>query len=170
MNLLDIKLDIPISKFIVDNVGLLKYVHPNVITLSGMISNFVIYYYIKKKNTNKYLLSGLIMYRCIADICDGMVARKFGKVSKFGGTLDTISDFHFYLIAVSFLKKLLRLHKSFYGLCIFLFLIFMKYHDTWSDHSNFKKSPINACVVENTIVYYSIFVMLYLKFGYKRLF
>ena len=70
---------------------LFKYIHPNVITISGLILNAICFYtlYIVK---DKQLTAFLIMIRILADNLDGMVARKFNKTSKLGGLLDTMSD------------------------------------------------------------------------------
>ena len=70
---------------------LFKYIHPNVITIFGLILNAICFYtlYILK---NKQITAILIILRITADNLDGMVARKFNKTSKLGGLLDTMSD------------------------------------------------------------------------------
>ena len=71
-------------------LSLFKYIHPNTITISGIISNFYILKFLIYKKINT--LNMLLTFRYFTDIMDGAVARKYNKVSKIGGYLDTIND------------------------------------------------------------------------------
>jgi phosphatidylglycerophosphate synthase len=89
-SILTSRLDDKLTDFILNKFYFFKYIHPNIITLSGMISNFFILFFI----LNKFFISSvlLLVYRYLADCLDGGVARKYNKKSKLGGALDTWSD------------------------------------------------------------------------------
>lgn len=88
-----LKLDLIINNnIVVHSLHLFKHIHPNVITLSGMIINFVIFALYFQPGHYKVINTFLLILRILADNLDGMVARKFKKTSNIGGLLDTISD------------------------------------------------------------------------------
>lgn len=75
-------------------VALLSNVHPNVLTLLGIIPSILFFVLA----INKLYLFALIAFIGTAfDMIDGMIARKYNKITKFGGfldsTFDRISDF-----------------------------------------------------------------------------
>lgn len=68
---------------------LLKNVNPNVITLLGLIFPILFFIFVQK---GWYVL-GLVVFLCNwIDLLDGMVARATGKVTRFGGFLDSTID------------------------------------------------------------------------------
>ena len=85
------KFDDHINSQLAKHLYLFKYIHPNVITITGLLLNGICLftlYYLK----NKDLTAILLVLRILADNLDGMVARRFNKTSKLGGLLDTFSD------------------------------------------------------------------------------
>lgn len=106
----DITLQLPdidgkITKYILDNVSLLSKVHPNVITMSGVIANLLIVFLLTVNLFWAFLI--VLFYRYLADCVDGGVARKYNKKSKLGGILDTLSDnMLIYIICWAILYKL----------------------------------------------------------------
>jgi phosphatidylglycerophosphate synthase len=65
-------------------------VHPNAITITGMLLNFCIFYAITHEMLGETIL--MLSARYFADCLDGGVARKYDKKSKMGGALDSGSD------------------------------------------------------------------------------
>lgn len=148
------KIDDNLAFMITENVKIFKYIHPNYITISGILSNFIIYYLLKKNNRIK-LLYLIIMYRYLTDILDGSIARKYNKTSKLGGYLDTINDFMlFTMICYIYLKK-----KYFIVTFICSILYIIKF-DLFYDHSSIKKEGLNAFIVNNTIFVYIILIFI----------
>ena len=134
MSLMNLNIDNYIGIKIVDT-DIFKNVHPNIITIFGIILNFVIFFLLKKSNI--LIANILTIIRCLCDILDGNIARKYNKYSKLGGTLDTICDFIFiqlycFLIADKFIKN----KNIVYTLCTIngLFNIYIM-KDSISDHS-----------------------------------
>ena len=86
------KTDIYINKKIVEPyLFLFKNIHPNFISLFGIFLNYLIFhsYY---KDHNKFFIIFLTFIRIYCDNLDGMVARKFNKITSIGGLLDSIDD------------------------------------------------------------------------------
>ena len=82
-----------IDNYIANNEFLLSFfkeIHPNIISITGIITNFIILYYIKMGNV--FLANIYLVIRFFTDILDGAVARKYNKTSKLGGYLDTTND------------------------------------------------------------------------------
>ena len=67
----------------------LSWVNPNVLTLISIIPSVLFLVFL---NTNHPLLAALALVGNILDMFDGGIARANGKVSKFGGVLDSVSD------------------------------------------------------------------------------
>lgn len=142
------KLDDNLAWLLVQNIDFLKNIHPNYITFSGIISNFLILYLLIKKDYN--ILIPLIIYRYFTDILDGAVARKYNKTSKLGGYLDTLND----VMLISFLS--LYYLKNYFIFIFILILLFIIYHNSFYDHSQLKKKGIIAFFVNNSILLYFI--------------
>ena len=90
LKIFKIKLDDQLTAFILDHCSFFKFISPNLITISGLLMNFLILFYILAGNF--YTSSTLLIFRYLADCLDGGVARKYNKKSKIGGMLDTWSD------------------------------------------------------------------------------
>ena len=114
-----------IADKIIDNVYFLKYIHPNIITISGLIINFYIYYLLYTPHSNIYLLTFFMIYRWLADCLDGAVARKYNKGSKLGHHLDTISDIILGFICINYIQSFIFNLSFNYSLLIYLIFLFI---------------------------------------------
>jgi archaetidylinositol phosphate synthase len=87
-----------ISRF----VKRLPYLNPNIITILGIIPSIAFFLFIQERMLFAALLS---LLATSLDILDGVIARTYGKVTAFGGlldsTIDRVSDF-FLITAFSF--------------------------------------------------------------------
>lgn len=130
-----------------------KNIHPNTITISGIFLNgFALYSYFIMKN--KHLTAILLLCRILTDNLDGMVARKFNKVSKIGGLLDSIAD---SILMASLWYGFLKYFKTGYEICISLniacFMIcYLIYYDAIFIHTNLISSDnvVTLLIYENT--------------------
>jgi archaetidylinositol phosphate synthase len=95
------------QKSIIENLlspvaSLFKSVNPNVLTLLGSIPSLLFFVFVLN---HWYFVALLALLGNFFDLIDGMVARKYNKVTAFGGfldsTFDRISDF-FIITAFGF--------------------------------------------------------------------
>tara|TARA_Y100000589_G_C27152025_1_gene629342 strand:+ start:1192 stop:1776 length:585 start_codon:yes stop_codon:yes gene_type:complete len=123
----NLRIDDDIADFFVSRINF-KDISPNFITTVGLICNVVIFMLLTDKignipNPNKdILLISILIVRCLTDILDGAVARKYKKESKFGGLLDSFSDLTLTFIFLYFIA--LKLNIPIIYLCIF-FVIYV---------------------------------------------
>lgn len=91
-----------VEKYLEPFVGLFKNVNPNLLTLLGSIPSLLFFVFLI---LHWYLLAVIAFIGNIFDLMDGMIARKYNKVTAFGGfldsTLDRVSDF-FLITAFAF--------------------------------------------------------------------
>lgn len=164
-------LDDIITENIINNVHIFKYIHPNIITISGLIINLIIYYLLNTNNKNYYLLIFLILYRWLADCLDGAIARKYNKGSKLGHYLDTFSDIIMGFITIYFIQKYF-INLSFeivLFLYIFFIYIYNKLFDFMSNHDKLK-NPVKNNILNNIVVFgtnntiftYILLILIYL--------
>lgn len=150
-----------------------KNIHPNYISILGLISNFISLYYFEKKELYKSVI--FIIIRSIADCLDGIIARKFNKVSYIGGLLDTCNDLTFVSIVcyITF-KHYMKLNTKISTISSIIFLIililFMYKNGTISDHEGLKKKPNNIkdmliyISVKNSFICHLILIYFFMKF------
>jgi phosphatidylglycerophosphate synthase len=161
-----ITIDNDIGK-IVAKMHIFKYMHPNAITLIGMICNIILYYGSLFK-LNTHMIAILLLLRWFTDVMDGNVAREYNKTSKFGGFLDTITDTSFsmvmvYLITLKWSNNIIYAIMS--GISLGICMIsYMMYHNSLCDHTNIKVRDTiwdycMALCVENTIIVYIALVI-----------
>lgn len=172
MNLLGLNLDDMIGDLLI-KTNIFKNIHPNIITILGIILNLVIFNLIK--NENLLVSNILIIVRCLCDIMDGTIARKYKKSSKIGGLLDTICDFMFIQLYIYLIvEKLFSDTKIIYGVITFTSLLniyFMK--DSITDHSNLNNSKtlvgniIEFSFKNNSIITFS-FITIFNVFFFKK--
>ena len=166
-----IKIDDDITHYIINNFGVFKYIAPNIITISGLIINFIIFNLLQTNNSNYYLVIFLILYRWLADCLDGAVARKYNKGSKIGHYLDTISDIIMAFITVYFIQKYFINLPFNFVLILYIFFIFI-YNKTFNfitNHNNLKNTQKNNFIynivvfgTNNTIITYILLILTYL--------
>jgi phosphatidylglycerophosphate synthase len=85
-----INLDKKYTDYILSKTDLFKYVHPNILSVLGLITDFLLLYFMTIGAVALIGVGLFIRYSC--DCLDGAVARKYKKVSDLGGALDTFAD------------------------------------------------------------------------------
>lgn len=171
------KVDDCIAKYIVDNVEFLKYIHPNCITLLGIIVNIVIlflfvnkFYFKKLRRGDKYtewLVVFLFYFRFTLDILDGEVARKYNKKSKIGGYMDTFSDVMLGFIIVYIIIKKFHLSKMWFLVSLIPFYS-MYINDSLHDHEKIKNNDDDifnksmSFMINNVILVYTLVLLIIL--------
>ena len=138
-------LDQHINKYIQENyIQLFKNIHPNIITIIGILINIISIYSFFFMNYK--ILTGILFFlRTLCDSLDGMVARYYDKVTKLGGVLDAFADC-FMVSIISFIF-FYYFHLNFYinlilsilsGSSVFIYLII---NDALFIHSNITINP-----------------------------
>ena len=89
-SLLRARADDWLTGIVLSRWGFFQHVHPNAITITGMVLNFCIFYAMTHERLGGTIL--MLGARYLADCLDGGVARKYDKQSKMGGVLDSASD------------------------------------------------------------------------------
>lgn len=165
-------IDNNITKIIISNTDLFRYIHPNIITTIGLICNYFILINIDSityKSINPYTFGLLIFIRWLSDCLDGAVARKYNKTSKLGNMLDTISDMLF--MSIIFYYFMIIYDLSNYYIIIFLvamYILFIKY-DMINGHDNLKKNNENIIekfikfMTNNSIIVFVAFYIFVVK-------
>ena len=125
-------------------LSLFKNIHPNIITITGIITNFFIPYFIFRNNIN--VANIILVIRYFTDIFDGSVARKYNKTSKLGSILDTINDnilitIYGYLFGIKFYNKYAKIIGF---ILMILHLYYMKQHNGFLNHNNIKSGAKNS--------------------------
>jgi phosphatidylglycerophosphate synthase len=98
--ILNLRGDDTLTKIILENFSVFKFIHPNLITMVGLLLNFLIIHEISISG-NFFLVCLFLLLRYLADCLDGGVARMYDKKSKIGGALDTWSDTILIYISVA---------------------------------------------------------------------
>lgn len=167
-----LRIDDFVTNKIMKNETFFKNIHPNIITISGLLMNFYIYYLLNTPNNNIYLLTFCIIYRWLADCLDGAIARKYNKGSKLGHQLDTLSDIIIGFIGIYFIQK--HIFNWSFNICLTLYILFLiifnYYFDFVNTHENLKnakkKNVIDYFVnfiVNNDIFIYILLIIQYLN-------
>lgn len=166
-----LNIDTYFASKILDNTTLFKNIHPNFITLSGLLSSFYIYYLLNLKDLNIFVLIFFIFFKWLTDILDGAVARKYNKTSKLGSTLDSIADSVVLFVIFYFSQKPI-LDLSF-TICILISLLvlflFIYYYDIFNTHNNMEENKNNdnyfiSFLTKNTLLIYILFIIHYINF------
>ncbi len=79
-----------ICYLLVSKTDLFRDVDPNLISIFGIVLNYV--WFIFLYNGSKWIGLTVLIIRMICDSLDGMVARKYNKKTRLGGFLDTLGD------------------------------------------------------------------------------
>lgn len=93
------------TRFTIDKLSMCNWLHPNIVTLLGMVLLFPLFHALKNKNAVLVLL--ILLVRSYLDNLDGELARKCDKISKFGGLLDLANDTIGHALLLSFILMLL---------------------------------------------------------------
>lgn len=162
---MDIALDDAIAKQIVDNMPFFKHIHPNVISAISIIFNIIILAILINNNLNPLYLVGSFTARWLTDLLDGAVARKYKKVSKIGGLLDTIGDVTIILIFMWYVLKATGVHMMVFYIFLIVVLLYVVHAEAYHDHAGLKHyngnhlQKIIAFFVNNS---YLIYIAMYL--------
>ena len=170
-----IKIDDHITNVVMTKFDIFENIHPNAITLVGIICNYFILTEIDNIQTlsiNKIYFAFLLLIRFLADCLDGAVARKYKKTSKLGNILDTISDMMLMFIMFYFLMIKFNLANW----CIIFFILAMclinEKYSVFTSHEALKNS--NNDILEsttikflsnNTIIIFTLFYVFVMKFN-----
>jgi phosphatidylserine synthase len=150
-----------------------KNIHPNYITLFGLVLNFIIFEQIKKGNINT--ANFLLILRCLADIFDGKVARLYNKQSSVGGLLDTISDNIIAAIMVYIYTEYFTNDKKISFNITLIFILICAYYvninNSVVDHNNLKtvsdndnSIPLFVYLTNRTYIIFSFFILFNIYF------
>ena len=108
------------------------------------------------------------MLRCLTDILDGMIARKYDKKSKLGGWLDTIQDMLLAFFIVPFILLYKYTKNKSLSVIIPLILtttsLFLYYYNDISDHDNID-SEILQTFRNNSVLLFIFAIILNYKFN-----
>ena len=156
MKISKISLDDKITEIILQKFKFFSLVNPNTITFFGILMNFLLLPFSKDPG---FLFFTTLTLRYFADCLDGGVARKYKKVSKFGGLLDTISDnilivILAFCICTKYEVDGVYLISAGFGLSN---LLLMYYLGSITDHSNMKTGvslgkKVYAFMVNNSFI------------------
>lgn len=156
MKILEIRLDDKFTEIILEKFSVFSFIHPNAITFFGIMMNFLLLS-LHKDPGIVFLITLTLRY--FADCLDGGVARKYKRVSKVGGLLDTASDTLLLLILTFCICEKYNLDNAY--LISFGFtlsnLLFMFYLGSITDHSNMKVGvalgkQVYAFMVNNSFI------------------
>lgn len=164
-------MDEVVANFFMENFPFFEYIHPNVITISGLILNFVIYFGLTNKTLELPVLFLLLILRWLADTLDGAVAREYNKQTELGGILDTVSDFIFFTLMFDYALIEAQISRLWNIVFIAIYGYVIYCYDSFSDHSCLKIYENSLCfkdvipfLVNNSIIpYLFIFGIAYLN-------
>ena len=160
------KLDENIGNLFI-NSGLFKNIHPNIISIIGIYLNILILWCVLN-NISIHVVSVLIMLRCLADILDGMIARKYNKKSEIGGWLDTIQDMllGFFIVPFILLYKYTK-DKTLSVIVPSILTItslFVYYYNDISDHDDIDSEAVQI-FRNNSVLLFILGIILNYKFN-----
>lgn len=148
-------------------VDYFENIHPNIVTSIGIILNFVCLNFYYKKN--KHLTSCLLLIRIVIDNLDGMIARKFNKITVLGGLLDGMSDCILLMLITYVITENLNLEYKIHITILFgiVMIIYLYYNDSLIDHTNFTNNnnllhKVPLIIYKNT--YLSIIIIIILMY------
>jgi len=159
--ILSIDTDQCYSNYSISKLKFLKNIHPNIITIFGIVLNILIYYLLEHKFLIPLIFA--LFLRHWVDCLDGAVARKYKKVSKFGGYLDTISDHVLIFITSLFVFEVFSFDYYIFFAVILtaLSLTYLYIIRSLSDHENIKvqgKNFYNFLVNNSWILYLCFYI------------
>lgn len=99
--------DDAIADILVNRTHIFANIHPNIITLISLLCNIVLYILLARAFVSHHdldvgVFTVVLAVRCLTDILDGAVARKYDKISRLGGLLDTFGDVTLMLVFAYF--------------------------------------------------------------------
>ena len=119
----DYQISYPLAKFIAPFFHHFK-ITPNMITFSNIIFRIYIIYIIIIDYKHKFLLPFLLLTNFF-DALDGTIARKYNLTSKFGATLDHISDKIFWGILILIVLYKIGNKQPYFIITLFIFILML---------------------------------------------
>ena len=169
-----IVLDDKLAEYIVDNVSIFEYIHPNIISLISHLCNILIFFQLFIDDEINVPYFAILMFiRYITDILDGAVARKYNKTSRIGHLLDDWGDIIMGTILILYVTKNIFNIDYIYpiiSLIIITILWFSNFENSDINHDEAKNlnnsknifRQILAFLINNSFVLYIIaFVLIY---------
>ena len=150
--------------YLLDTFKIFKFIHPNCITILGIVFNLLIHMCLSMKQINYFVLYLFINIRVLTDILDGAIARRYNKKSVLGHILDTFTDQLYIFITGRFIFN--QLNILYFNLIFILYLLFViiKYNILYT-HTKLKKSNnlisfiTNNSLLINNIFYIFIYII-----------
>lgn len=101
-------IDNKIANILVQRTDIFAHIHPTFLTVISLICNVLLYRLVAPSldghtQMNVGALAVVVLVRCLTDILDGAVARKYNKTSQIGGLLDTLGDVTLLLLVVAYI-------------------------------------------------------------------
>jgi phosphatidylserine synthase len=165
-----INIDDGIAKYILDNTNIFENIHPNYLTIFGLILNFgILYIFLNPTEDNIkniVIIFTLLLLRWLADILDGNVARKYKKSSKIGGTLDTISDQMLIIFCIYYIVNVFNFSNWWIVIYCILSTLNIIRTNSLSDHSLLKNNDepfISIFLINNTWLSYLLLFIFYVN-------
>lgn len=127
------------TNWILSQTEIFRFVHPNVLSILGILMDFVILY--SALNYHFLLLGVSLFVRYSCDCLDGAVARKYNRVSNFGGFLDTLADNTMIFVLAYSITTLLENEYALLIACIITSfnLLYLAVHRSLIHHNGIKQ-------------------------------
>ena len=145
--------------------NIFKNIHPNIISISGLISVLILNHIYFDNNLSIYktkeIFAILLFIKYITDTLDGGVARKYKKMSKLGNFLDTLADNTFQFLVLTILLSKFKI-PHYYSIYIFLLLlVLINYFNVLQNHNFVKKDNLLGIITANSyLTYFIIYIYL----------
>ena len=143
------QIDDYLANLLVDNTDIFRDIHPNYITSITYILNIIILHLLLQPRLNVPILAIHLVLRFLTDILDGAIARKYNKVTVFGGIMDTCGDIMFCAIISWYLIFKLNGPIHLLPLIVAIMGLYVYCLDAVHDHSTLKNTDghlLQTCV------------------------
>jgi phosphatidylserine synthase len=160
--------------------------HPNAVTLSSMVVTLAMLLLPRASRVALWAVPLMMMYKWLADVVDGPIARRCDKSSRLGAALDTAADLMFIAVGYVLLtecvlparklgRRSLRLWAEAVAVAAApLLLQLASSADAVVDHGSFKdfSNPVNATMwvlSENSFVLIATVAVVYVVFSLETM-
>lgn len=167
--------DNKLADILVNRTDIFANIHPNIISIISIVCNIALYFILAPSLENQQIHVGaftiVLIMRCLTDILDGAVARKYNKTSRLGGLLDTLGDVMLLLLLGYYGCRRYDLH---FGLCwVLLGVIIGSIYslDLYHDHAAAKMyeghvgRQMLAFLTNNTVIVFAVVYFVILRGG-----
>ena len=154
-------IDDAIANILVNKTNIFANIHPNIFSCISIALNVPIFMALAGQQLHLGLIGAIVAARCLTDILDGAIARKYNKVSVLGGILDTVGDISLLCIVVWFMMRFVGLPVSVYIAFLLGLGGLMFTYDFWHDHAAAKiysEKLANNCIaffINNTVFFFA---------------